>query len=571
MEFDAFVERFHEHRTENPNACVNLGVDRNLGALPDPSLAGVATRLTAARSLLDATGELRREASSFDQGLDLDLAALSLRAEIHADSYTFRGQTRLEQMPSAADDIGDGIFMLFINDPRPAEQRLANIHSRLRAVPDYLAALQSRLGTPLERWRVMDLEKVRELPSLFSSLADWSAATPDSDHSAFEAARAEAEAALLRYAEHLASLETHCELHLEFDVARELVALRGIEKPLEELHQIARDFLAENAETLSELRGRLAKKYGLERDASIEEVEGELRKRFAPSPDQRNPDRILARYQQEREKVLAFIAERELFPILEAQDMKILRTPAFMTPSIPAGAMVSPAPFREGTRTSLIYLTLSDELVAHFCELDVPGMMIHEGIPGHHLQLATASAHPSVIRRHMSAMDQAEGWTTMLEDYMLDVGYMGDLTDEARFVAKRDTNRIGARVAIDLFFMTGKREFLEVGACVRGGDGRSLAAADPFVAAGSLLSAVTGFAPGRVEAELNWYSQERGYPLSYLAGNRLVWELKRDVAKAQAGTLSGLALDRKFHEVFLHAGNMPVSFLRKVFAERGLL
>ncbi|MCH8188821.1 MAG: DUF885 family protein, partial [Proteobacteria bacterium] len=195
----------------------------------------------------------------------------------------------------------------------------------------------------------------------------------------------------------------------------------------------------------------------------------------------------------------------------------------------------------------------------------------HGGTPGHHRQRATASAHRAVIRRHVSAMDQAEGGTTMLDDYMLDVGYMGDLTDEARFVAKRDTNRIGARVAIDLFFMTGERDFLEVGVEVHGQAERGLAAADPFAAAGSLLSAITGFAPGRVEAELNWYSQERGYPLSYLAGNRLVWELKRDFAKAQAGTLQGFALDRVFHEVFLHAGNMPVSFLRKVFAERGLL
>ena len=571
MEFDAFVDSFHDHRTQDPNACVNLGVDRNLGALPDPSLAGIAARLTRARSLLKGIPKIQREASSFDRRLDLDLAALSLRAEIHADSYRFRGRTRLEHLPSAAEDIGDGIFMLFINDPRPAEQRLKNILSRLQAVPDYLQALQSRLGTPLERWRAMDLEKVRELPSLFSTLADWSASTSWSGHSAFEKARAEAEAALVHYSEKLASLETHCELHLETDVAREIVALRGIEKSLEELHEMARDYLAENAATLSELRGRLAKKYGLERRASIEEVESELRKRFAPKPEQLNPDWILARYEQEREKLLAFIAEHDLFPIFKEQDMKILRTPGFMAPSIPAGAMVSPAPFREGVRTSLIYLTLSDELVARHCDLDVPGMMIHEGIPGHHLQLATASAHPSVIRRHVSAMDQAEGWTTMLEDYMLDVGYMGELTDEARFVAKRDTNRIGARVAIDLFFMTGNRNFLSVGVEFDDEGERELDADDPFIAAGALLRAVTGFVPGRIEGELNWYSQERGYPLSYLTGNRLVWELKRDVAKGPAGSLSGLALDRKFHEVYLHAGNMPVSFLRKVFVEQGLL
>jgi hypothetical protein len=50
-----------------------------------------------------------------------------------------------------------------------------------------------------------------------------------------------------------------------------------------------------------------------------------------------------------------------------------------------------------------------------------------------------------------------------------------------------------------------------------------------------------------------------------------VWELKRDLAASQRGTLEGLALDRVFHEIYLRSGNMPVTFLRRVFAERGLL
>ena len=75
----------------------------------------------------------------------------------------------------------------------------------------------------------------------------------------------------------------------------------------------------------------------------------------------------------------------------------------------------------------------------------------------------------------------------------------------------------------------------------------------------------------RVQAELNWYSQERGYPLCYLAGNRMVWELKREVIRANEAAMSQEDIDRRFHQVFLNAGNMPVTFLRRVFEERGLL
>jgi len=147
---------------------------------------------------------------------------------------------------------------------------------------------------------------------------------------------------------------------------------------------------------------------------------------------------------------------------------------------------------------------------------------------------------------------------------MLDLGYMGELTDEARFCGKRDLSRIGARVAIDLFLMTGERSFLEVGVTC------DISASDPFVAAGNLLAEVTGFNPGRVEGELNWYSQERGYPLCYLTGNQLVWKLKEDAANGPSG-LSGLELDRRFHQSYLEAGNMPLSYLRRIMARDGLL
>jgi uncharacterized protein (DUF885 family) len=564
-EFERFVSNYHDHFTRDANACVNLGVEVRLGELPDPSDEGRALRLGEADDLLRNCDAVSRAGLDFDDKLDLDLAQLNLTAEVHRDRYTWRGQNRLSQMPTAADDIGDGIFMLFINDPRPAAERLANVTDRIAAVPAYLSALRSRLGSPLERWQLMDLEKVAELPSLFMTLENWAVEVDFTDLPRLRLAREKAEMALRGYAADLATLETHRELHLEGDTASRIVKLRGIEKELPDLHRMATNYLAQNAEVLEELRGRLASKYQLPGDASVETVQAELLKQFALKISDGDLDRVLERYEEERQRVLTFIEAHRLFPILENQDMKILRTPGFMAPSIPAGAMVSPAPFREGTRTSLIYLTLSEELLAEHSELNIPGMMIHEGIPGHHLQLATAATHPSVIRRHTSAMDQAEGWTTMLEDYMLDVGYMGELTDEARFVAKRDTNRIGARVAIDLYFMTGDRNYLDVGVeC-------DLSPADPFVAAGNLLRTVTGFVPGRVEAELNWYSQERGYPLSYLTGNRLVWELKRDVASARGDGVGGMELDREFHDVYLHSGNMPVSFLRKVFVERGML
>lgn len=563
--YDDFAARYHGHFSRDANQCMILGIDARRGDLPDRSAAERSATVTEARELIAAASELSAGELDFDQRLDVDMARLSLEREAHDLTYTFNGATMAEQRPRAGADVGEGLTVLLSNDPRPATERLADATARVESVPDYVEGALSALTTPLARWVAVDLDAVSGLPGLFETLERWADDVSFADAPRLRTAREQAEAALRDYSRRLSALPTTQQLHIGTEEARRLVALRGIDASLEDLHRMATDFLAEISTTVEELRARLAPKYGLPVDASADDLQDHLAERFrVPMPNGELGD-VLDRYQLEREKLIAFIREHDLFPLPPAQDMIIERTPAFLTPVIPAGAMWCPPPFRPGTRTSLIHLTLSQELLPEHTELSIPGMMMHEGIPGHHLQLAWAAEHPSIIRRHYSGNEHHEGWTTYLEDYMLDVGYMGDLTDEARFVGKRDIARVGARVAIDLFFMTGDKGFLEVGVPC------DLSSDDPFVAAANLLAAVTGFVPGRVQGELNWYSAERGYPLSYLTGNRMTWALKRRVTDANRGRLDGLALDRAFHDVFLRSGNMPLAWMDRVMARAGLL
>ncbi len=563
--YQSFVADFHAYQTRDPNACVYKGIPARLDQLPDPSTANVDARVTEARSLLTRANALDTSGWSFDDTLDLDLARLSLRSAILEDTWKFNGRTRAQQKPTAGDDIGDGIFLIFINDPRPAEMRLKNILARIQKVPIYLNRLLARLDTPVKRWAEIDLEKVRELPGLLQTIQDWAEEIGWESTTELKVARDTAEQAMSDYCATLEELPTTTQFRLGRETTEALIKSRGIPMALEEIQALARSFLARNHDRIESLRQVMVDRYGLAADLSVADTQAWLKKHYAIKMDPGQLDQILTRYQTERERILAWIREKDLFPILPDQDMKILRTPAFMAPSIPAGAMMPPPAFREGKRTSLVYLTLSEELVDEHTEVEIPVMMIHEGIPGHHLQLATASTHSSVIRRHFDALEHAEGWTTMLEDYMLDQGYMGDLTDEARFCGSLDINRIGARVAIDLYFLTGDRSMLEVGVDC------DLSSEDPFEAAGNLLQAVTGFTPGRVQAELNWYSQERGYPMCYLIGNHLVWSLKREAEKANDGRRTPQELDREFHRVYLESGNMPVSFLRQVMSQEGLI
>src|SRR5581483_5941227 len=55
-------------------------------------------------------------------------------------------------------------------------------------------------------------------------------------------------------------------------------------------------------------------------------------------------------------------------------------------------------------------------------------LTIHEGYPGHYVQLEYSNRHPSLIRRVLYSGVFAEGWAVYTEQMMLDQGYgKGDL------------------------------------------------------------------------------------------------------------------------------------------------
>lgn len=543
----------------DPNTCVAIGLEANLEQLPDPSLEELARTKRQAVKLQEDARELAGTLNDFHQKLDMQLIALSAGQQTLRSALRFNDKLQSQQLPKAGDEISSGIFYLITNDPRPAQTRLENILARLQQIPTYLQKMLARLDTPVARWVAIDLETVAGLPDFFETILQWADEEAFSRRDELATAIEQANAAMAEYSKSLADMPTTTAFAIGPEQAQALVSSNGIDLSLTQIHQIACDFVTRTRQQIEELRETLVTRHGLAAGTTASELQEFLEHQHAVVVTDNNLEQVIERYKSIATELEAFVKERSLFPIPDQQTMKIMQTPAFMAPMIPAGAMMPPPAMRSGVRTSMVYLTLSPELLKEHTELGIPLMMVHEGIPGHHLQLSTAAMHDSVVRRTFSANEHAEGWTTMLEDYMLDQNLMGDLTDEARFVTKLDLSRIGARVAIDLYFMTGDLSYLNIGYELEFND------EDPFANAAKLLIAATGFSAGRAQAELNWYSQERAYPLSYLVGNHLVWQLKADFQRATAETMTPDEQDRSFHRIYLESGNMPVAYLRKVF------
>jgi uncharacterized protein (DUF885 family) len=562
--YEKISKQFKRFILADADTSMALGDEAHLGDLGDPSLEHMLQRCQQAKELLKQLQAIKGE--TFDEQLDLDLMARHLQQDIFFSQLEQHGRPQRCSQPKGVDGISAGIFQLFVNDERSPELRLNDILNRLQQAPSYLATEIEVIAEPISRWRDIELEQGEGLPELFQTILEWAQQENYPQLDSLKVAITQCNTALARYLSDLKNKKAHTIFAIGLDKVNELLVIRQISHSPAELTKMARDFMGDTQVLLSSLKAQLCEKYGLATNTTESDLHEYLNERFAASLKDGKLSSILDYYYQQIESIQDFVSDKKLFAVPPGQNMKIMQTPGFLEPVIPAGAMWPPLALREGKKTSLVYLTLKEDQLAEHTELGIPVMMIHEGIPGHHLQFATAAQHPSFIRRIFSANEHAEGWTTMLEDYMLDVGYIDkELVDEVRFIAKREMSRLVARVGIDLYFMTSNKDYLNVGLDL------NFDSDDVFVNAATLLKAATGFTDGRVQAELNWYSTEQSYPLSYLTGNRMVWQLKEDIQKANKKALDKLALDQAFHEVYLSSGCMPVESLRSVFMNLGYL
>jgi uncharacterized protein (DUF885 family) len=567
-DFSFISQDFKKFVLSDADTSMGLGDSRYLDQLGDPSLDHLRKTTAQAKALLKTLEKC--SADSFNQALDIDLMARYLKQQIFFAELEQSGQLQRCRKPGGIDGISEGIFQLFVNDERTTEARLNNILSRLQQAPAYLKIEADVITQPIQRWRDIEVEQGEGLPDLFATIYNWAKETGYPQLSELHGAITSCNIALNFYLKDLKTRECLTDFQIGENKVNELLALRNIKQSPTELIKMTRDFMQNTQTLLTGLNKRLCKKYELATTTSNEILHEYLNKKFAAKIKEGELSSVLDYYSDQIISINEFIEQRHLFAIPAQQEIRLLQTPSFLEPVIPAGAMWPPLALRPGKKTSLVYLTLKEDQLAEHTELGIPVMMIHEGIPGHHLQFATAAQHPSFIRRIFSANEHAEGWTTMLEDYMLDVGYIhDDLVDEVRFIAKREMSRLVARVGIDLYFMTGERDYLDVGLDL--GFKENGYSDNVFNNAAKLLKTATGFTDGRVQAELNWYSSEQSYPLSYLTGNRLVWQLKQEIQAANKKDLGSLALDQAFHKVYLESGCMPVENLRTVFEHEGFL
>ena len=251
---------------------------------------------------------------------------------------------------------------------------------------------------------------------------------------------------------------------------------------------------------------------------------------------------LVAAYAKEMARARDFVAEKNPAPI-PPPPLGVTPTPAFMRPVIPYAAYDSPGAY-SSDRTGWFYVTVPDprlpsaqqeRILRDHCRYELAATALHEGYPGHHLQLVIAKELPSHVRKNLWTPLTVEGWALYCEDMMGEQGFYA--SDEELFFQR-----------VHLLWRA-MRILLDVGLHTRGMTREQ--AVDQMV---SELHVERGNA----EAEVRRYCAWPAYQLCYAVGRRELLRLRDDFRKSRG---NGFSL-RAFHDAVLPYGGLPVTLIR---------
>ncbi|MGH2670272.1 MAG: DUF885 domain-containing protein, partial [bacterium] len=251
---------------------------------------------------------------------------------------------------------------------------------------------------------------------------------------------------------------------------------------------------------------------------------------------------LVAAYAREMARARDFVAQRELAPI-PAAPLEVIPTPAFMRPLTPFAAYDSPGPY-SSDRTGVFYVTVPDpalpaaaqeRLLRDHCRHEIPATALHEGYPGHHLQLVLAQEQPSHVRKNLWTPLTVEGWALYCEDMMGEEGFYR--AEEERFFQRVHLLWRAVRILID------------VGLHTRG---------MTFQQAVDMLAETLHVDRANAEAEVRRYCAMPGYQLCYAVGRRELLRLRADFRAARGAEFTL----RRFHDAILPYGGLSVTLMR---------
>jgi len=229
----------------------------------------------------------------------------------------------------------------------------------------------------------------------------------------------------------------------------------------------------------------------------------------------------------------------EVFDIRPKAGLEVQRVPEFREKTM-AGAYYQPSDLG-GSRPGVFYANLRDMKETH--KFGMKTLAYHEGIPGHHFQIAIAMQLKGVpfFRRMIPFFAYVEGWAMYAENLARELGvYQDDPYSELGFLDSILFRAVRLVVDTGIHYKRWTRE-----------------------QAIEYMQAHTAQAHESVVSEVERYFVMPGQACSYKIGEIKILELRAKAQKEMGGKFDL----RQFHNVVLNNGGMPLTILEKVIDE----
>jgi uncharacterized protein (DUF885 family) len=459
-----------------------------------------------------------------------------LEKALEMSTFEIYEQRKFELNPDAFDVIGLVFFEMITRDYALLEKRIDAIIARLEKLPMYLKEFRTRFekSKPVKLWTELAIEAAPQIPGLFQFIAmSTKGKIPDELHGKLVKATAGLTQPLQEHMQWLESLKgkTIDNWALGKEKFEKLIQLRGLGMTSEEICQIGIKYLKE----LKEERVRTAAKIapGKSVEEAMKTIQANAPKTFEEAVEATS---------KAMKEAKEFVIRNKLATVYEEDKLIVEETPAFIAPLIPFAALMMPSRFDKPMMGVYVVTRPKDiaNLANHLNYSGLRNTAVHEAFPGHFLQGAMSN-RSSLIHILAQGAETTEGWAHYCEQMMMERGFVTGL--ESKLIQVNDAIWRAVRIIVDVKLARGEMDFDE---------------------AVNILMKEVGMSKEAAVAEVRWYTQEPGYPLSYLIGKHLILQLREDVKQKMRSEYN----ERFFHDTVTASGYLPISLLRKVFDQK---
>ena len=520
----------------DPVNATYLGIhdhDHLLTSFDPEVLASEAAELKALLLEIEALPAAHPDLTS-DQRLDLEL----LRGELKTLVRTHEEIRAPFRNPGSYLEVSVfGVYLLMLREFAPPEERARAMVSRLGAVPPLLEQARRNLARPEEvplLWVSMALDLGQSASDFLGQVAGWARRNAPRLAAEVEQASDVARNAVSPYLRFLED-SVRGRARGSYAVGREFFEFllresHGLPDTAFELESFGREEIEKTQARLREM-------------AEDGTGEGWEKRVEALQRDVPPAERLVATYQAEIARGRQFTLDRDLLDLPPGESLEVVETPVFERKTTPFAAYVPPAPFEERQK-GYFWVTppdpsFSDEECRHHMKehmlASIPITCVHEGYPGHHVQLSLANRADSSVRRQIWTPVMVEGWALYCEEMMGEAGYY--LDRRTHLLQLKDYLWRSCRVLIDVGLHTGNLSFDEA---VR------------------VLVEVAKINPVSAAGEVKRYTKTPTQPLSYAVGKREILRLRNELRRREESTFSL----KRFHHRLLQYGSVPLRLVR---------